>query len=74
MSALYQALNRLESSIHKLEVSVQGVETALAGQQRDMFGAPVNENDSQIDKQAVTQKLDNAISKVESILGHAAQS
>lgn len=77
MSALQQALEKLNGSLNNLESSVTGLEHNLAGQQRDMFGhpAPSNENETNgatIDAAAVAKSLDIAIERVEQVLSEAA--
>ena len=74
MSALKQALEKLNGSLSNLETSVTGLESNLAGAQRDMFGHPAasNENDTAIDTALVAQRLDVAIERVEQVLSEAA--
>lgn len=74
MSALKQALNKLNGSLNNLESSVAGLENNLAGSQRDMFGHPPasNENNTAIDAALVAQRLDIAIERVEQVLSEAA--
>lgn len=76
MSALKQALQKLNGSLNNLETSVNGLETNLAGAQRDMFGHPTasNENDTdiEINTALVAQRLDIAIERVEQVLSEAA--
>lgn len=72
MSAIRQALAKLDGAVGKLEGSMGGLEQALAGQQRDMFGNTSNEN-APIDAAVVAQRLDTAIEKVEGLLKTAAQ-
>lgn len=70
MSAILDALVKLEESIGKLEGAAGHVETALAGQQRDMFGgnpAPAA-NGNGIDAGMVAEKLDSAIAQMETVL------
>lgn len=71
MSAILDALVKLEQSIGTLEGAAAQVETALAGQQRDMFGgaapSPANANGS-VDLNLVADKLDSAIENVEKVL------
>ncbi|MGH1398785.1 MAG: hypothetical protein ACRBCT_06180 [Alphaproteobacteria bacterium] len=79
MSAIMEALQRLDGSLQNLENTVTGFEHTvaqeLAGQQRDMFGSPIaapsNEN-KKIDASIVAKRLDIAIEKVEEILSEAA--
>lgn len=69
MSALYQALSRLDFAVDKLENSLSGLENSLTGQQRDMFGQPAsNQNKGKIDRREVARRLDKAIGKVETLL------
>ena len=79
MSALQQALEKLNGSLNNLESTVTGLEHNLAGQQRDMFGHPAasNENDTDVNGKAidaamVAQRLDIAIERVEQVLSEAA--
>lgn len=75
MSAIQQALHRLDASLQRLEGTVSTVETNMQGQQRDMFGgppAPPSNENRQIDVSVVAQRLDIAIEKVEEILSEAA--
>ena len=74
MSALKQALNKLNGSLNNLESSVAGLENNLTGSQRDMFGHPPasNENSTAIDAALVAQRLDIAIERVEQVLSEAA--
>ncbi|MAE50250.1 MAG: hypothetical protein CMH27_00400 [Micavibrio sp.] len=70
MSTIRAALENLNSVIGTLEQSVDMMEQARKGEQRDMFAAPSNENGKNtIDKEAVAKRLDNAIEKVEKLLG-----
>ena len=73
MTALAQALQKLNGSLNNLEAKVNGLETNLSGSQRDMFGHPeaVNENGTNIDPAVVAQRLDIAIEKVEKVLQEA---
>jgi len=78
MSAILEALQRLDESLTNLDNVVthhEGVVAQeLAGQQRDMFGAPTeasNQN-TKIDASIVARRLDLAIEKVEEILSEAA--
>ena len=74
MSALKQALEKLNGSLNNLETSVNGLEGNLTGAQRDMFGHPAasNENSTAIDTALVAQRLDIAIERVEQVLSEAA--
>ena len=79
MSALQQAIEKLNGSLDNLETSVGSLEQTLAGEQRDMFGvpSPVNENTTEpngqaIDAALVAQRLDIAIERVEQVLSEAA--
>ncbi|MGB0719523.1 MAG: hypothetical protein ACPGRX_03565 [Bdellovibrionales bacterium] len=78
MSAIEQALHRLDGSLNTLETALGGLERNLAehlsGQQRDMFGYPEasNQNIGGIDASVVAKRLDIAIEKVEEILSEAA--
>ncbi len=74
MSSIKQALSKLKSSINKLEGGVSNLQFAIAGQQRDMFGAPINKP-ATAQQQAfapenavIAQRLDKAIKKVEELL------
>ena len=70
MSAILDALVKLEESIGNLEGSVSHVESSLSGQQRDMFGAPTPPpaNANGIDANAVAEKLDSIIEHAETVL------
>ena len=74
MSAILDALVKLEQSIGNLEGAAAHVEDSLSGQQRDMFGGaskpPANTNS--VDKAAVVKKLDTIIEHAETVLkeGH----
>jgi hypothetical protein len=73
VSAIKQALKKLNGSIGKLEDSVGGLETSMAGKQRDMFSAPSNQNgaakkNGQIDTGLFARRLDKAIESVEAML------
>ena len=79
MSAIKQALEKLNTSLNDLETSVGSLERNLTGEQRDMFGHPpaVNENTGEtngaaIDAALVAQRLDIAIERVEQVLSEAA--
>jgi len=79
LSALQQALDKLNGSLSNLESSVGSLEQTLAGEQRDMFGVPTasNENVTETNGQAidaalVAQRLDIAIERVEQVLSEAA--
>ena len=74
MSAIKHALNKLDSSLRKLEGSMNGLEKQMAGKQRDMFAAapPSNQNTHGANSQILTQRLDRAIEKVETILKESA--
>lgn len=69
MSAVRYALENLHAVIGNLERSVEGLENSRLGEQRDMFQMASNENG--LDKakgEAIAQRLDSAIEKVEKIL------
>jgi hypothetical protein len=77
VSAIRQALAKLEGAVGKLEGQVVKYESSLTGQQRDMFGAPVakkvangNGKAPNADLQGAlfAKHLDQAIEKVESLL------
>jgi sugar-specific transcriptional regulator TrmB len=68
MSAIIQALEKLDFAVDKLEGRLDGLESTLKGQQRDMFAAPSNQNKTEANRKAIAKKLDQAISKVEKIL------
>ena len=75
MSAIRQALEKLNGSLQNLESSVTGLENNLAGEQRDMFGHPPASNENTngaIDAALVAQRLDIAIERVEQVLSEAA--
>ncbi len=68
MSALRQALIRLNRAVGSLEISAHNLEKSLNGQQRDMFamaGAGANNN---VDPEVVAEKLDLAIARIEKVL------
>ncbi len=78
MSAIKQALSKLDMSVSKLEGAIGGVEQKIAGAQQDMFAAQnavmassANSNDA-AKTQALTNRLDSAIGKVEQILTESA--
>ena len=70
MSVLRSSIENLHSKIVKLENAVVQLEGSMQGQQRDMFSAaPSNENGAQnVDKKAISVRLDSAIEKVEQLL------
>ncbi len=68
MSAVEQALLKLNQVVGKLETSVSTVEVTLKGQQRDMFGTPTNKTGANVNPEIVAQKLDSAIETLESVL------
>lgn len=68
MSAVEQALLKLNQVVGKLETSVSTVEVTLKGQQRDMFGAPTNGASANVNPEIVAQKLDTAIETLETVL------
>ncbi|MGB4056587.1 MAG: hypothetical protein WBK77_00710 [Alphaproteobacteria bacterium] len=70
MSAIGQALAKLERAIGKLEGAAVGVESALAGQQRDMFGSPIKKNGAGAGMQGAlfAKRLDHAIEKIDTLL------
>jgi hypothetical protein len=70
VSALHQALSKLDFMVDKLEDSLSGLEQSMAGQQRDMFGQPLasNQNKTRVDRAEVARRLDKAIGKVETLL------
>ena len=75
VTALKQALEKLNTSLVNLESCVSGLEDNLAGQQRDMFGGHAtasNENVNTIDAALVAKRLDIAIERVEQVLSEAA--
>jgi len=62
VSAVKQALVKLNDVVGNLESSLDNLEANRTGEQRDMFGGPaVNVN-------VVAQKLDNAIEGLEGVL------
>ncbi len=76
MSNIRQALAKLEGAVGKLEGSIVKFEGAMAGQQRDMFGAPIKKNGANGNGQAIqgalfAKRLDQAIEKVDDILKEA---
>jgi hypothetical protein len=76
VSAIRQALSKLESAVGKLEGRVVKYESSLTGVQRDMFGAPVAKkngfngsgHNSDVQGPLFAKRLDQAIEKVEDIL------
>ena len=75
MSAILDALVKLEQSIGSLEGAAAHVESTLAGEQRDMFGggkSAAAANANGLDANIVAEKLDNAIAQMETVLqeGH----
>jgi hypothetical protein len=76
VSAIKQALAKLERSVGKLESSAIQIESTLVGQQRDMFGAPIKKNGANGNGQAIqgalfAKRLDQAIESIEDILKEA---
>jgi len=76
VSNIRQALAKLEGAVGKLEGSIVKFEGAMAGQQRDMFGAPIKKNGANGNGQAIqgalfAKRLDQAIEKVDDILKEA---
>ena len=74
MSALRQALDKLDNAVGKLEGSITQFDQNVAqGQQPDMFGgASVSNANANVNAAFVAQKLDSAITKVEAILKETA--
>lgn len=74
MSAVKQALSKLNRAIGQLERSMDAHESTLKGKQRDMFAAPVPPltspiaNNNNIDADLVAERLDGAIARIESVL------
>ena len=69
MSAVEQALLKLNQVLGKLETSVSSVEINLQGQQRDMFSTlPPGANGNAVSPEMVAQKLDTAIETLETVL------
>lgn len=66
MSAIRQALAKLDNAVGKLEGSTNGFESSLEARQQDMFGGP------NVNPAFVAQKLDSAIEKVEAVLKETA--
>lgn len=74
MSAIKQALARLEGVVGGLEGSVLSFERAHAGEQRDMFAAPPPVNKGalpDLDPAILAERLDRAIEQVEDMLEEA---
>lgn len=75
MSAIRQAVSKLEGAVGRLEGKVTKYEASLTGIQRDMFGTPVakkngaqqNQN-SGLQDALFAKRLDQAIETVENIL------
>jgi len=69
VSALRQALIRLNRAVGTLEISTHHLEKSLNGEQRDMFSAPVLAgNLKAVDTEIVAKKLDKAIARIEKVL------
>lgn len=68
MSAVEQALLKLNQKVGQLETTLTALESGMAGQQRDMFGA-VPQSGSNINPEIVAQRLDTAIETIEGVLG-----
>ena len=68
MSAIRQALAKLDSAVGKLEGSTNTLETSIEARQQDMFGSA----NGSVSPAIVAQKLDSAIQKVESVLKETA--
>lgn len=72
MSAIQQAISKLNRAIGNLEGSVHHVEASMKGQQRDMFAAPAPAkpvaNSNSLDPELVASRLDNAINAIEKVL------
>ncbi len=66
MSAVEQALLKLNQVVGKLETSASTVEITMQGQQRDMFGSTSSSNG--MNPKIVAQKLDSAIETIETVL------
>ncbi len=74
MSAIRQALSKLEGAVGRLEGKVVKYESSLTGVQRDMFGVPIAKKagggspNSDLQDALFAKRLDQAIEKVEDIL------
>ena len=68
MSAIQQAIAKLNTAIDNLDGSVASVEANMTGQQRDMFGAPIKPAKPVANANAVAQKLDRIIEQAETVL------
>lgn len=71
MSALMQALSKLDHMVGKLEGATDTLEHTLEGQQRDMFAAnqaAAANGNGHVQPAVIAERLDNAIEKVEGLL------
>ncbi|MEZ5813419.1 MAG: hypothetical protein R3E13_01625 [Alphaproteobacteria bacterium] len=69
MSAILEALTKLEQSIGNLENAAGHVEATLSGQQRDMFtAAPQAVPAANLNVALVAEKLDTIIEQAETVL------
>ncbi|MCB1531313.1 MAG: hypothetical protein KDJ35_00430 [Alphaproteobacteria bacterium] len=68
MSAIRQALIKLDSAVGRLESSTNGLEASVEARQQDMF----NGANGGVNPAIVAQKLDSAIQKVEQVLKETA--
>ncbi len=69
MSAIRQALAKLDNAVGKLEGSINSYDQSVEGRQTDMFGgAAISNENANVNAAFVAQKLDSAIQKVEHIL------
>ena len=71
MSALRQALDKLDNAVGKLEGSINSYDQSVEGRQTDMFGGAAISNgnaNANVNAAFVAQKLDSAIEKVEHLL------
>ena len=69
MSAIIDALAKLEDSIGRLEGAAAHLEVSLSGRQRDMFGGgPAPAAGNAVDAGLVAAKLDTIIEQAETLL------
>ena len=76
MSAIQQALIKLDTAVAKAENAARNMDITLQGKQRDMFASPAlapspNHEESYIDGAVVADKLNSTIQKMEKLLESA---
>ena len=67
VSAVEQALLKLNQKVGQLESAMTSLESGMTGSQRDMFGS-VPQNGQAVNPAVVAQKLDSAIETIENVL------